>query len=46
MVKLALERGWKVQAVTASDPKEFQGINTKEELEAAEEVITQRMRQS
>ncbi len=43
LVKLAVERGWKVQAVIGSDPKEFQGINTKEELEAAEEVIAQRM---
>ena len=42
LVKLAAGRGWKVRAVIGSDPGEFQGINTKEELEAAEEVIAQR----
>jgi bifunctional UDP-N-acetylglucosamine pyrophosphorylase/glucosamine-1-phosphate N-acetyltransferase len=42
LVKLAAGRGWKVQAVTASDPREFQGINTKEELEAAEKIIAKR----
>jgi len=42
LVKLAVGRGWNVQAVTASDPMEFMGVNTDEELEAAEEVIAQR----
>ena len=42
MVKLALERGWKVQAVVASDPTEFQGVNTQGDLAAVEKVITQR----
>ena len=42
MVRLALERGWKVQAVAGSDPIEFMGVNTKEELEAAARVIAQR----
>jgi bifunctional UDP-N-acetylglucosamine pyrophosphorylase/glucosamine-1-phosphate N-acetyltransferase len=45
LVQLAVGRGWKVQAVTASDPRQFQGINTKEELEAVERVIAQRMEQ-
>jgi bifunctional N-acetylglucosamine-1-phosphate-uridyltransferase/glucosamine-1-phosphate-acetyltransferase GlmU-like protein len=31
-----------VQAVTASDPMEFMGVNTEEELEAAEKIIAQR----
>ncbi len=44
-LQLAVERGWKVQAVVASDPAEFQGVNTNEELEAAERVIAQRMGQ-
>jgi len=43
MVKLAVERGWKVQAIAGSDPTEFLGVNTNEELEAAERVIAQRM---
>jgi len=42
LVQLAAGRGWKVRAVTGSDPKEFQGINTKEELEAAEKIIAKR----
>ena len=42
LVQMAVGRGWNVQAVTASDPMEFMGVNTDEELEAAEEVITQR----
>jgi hypothetical protein len=33
-----------VQAVAASEPIEFLGVNTDEELEVAEKVITQRMR--
>jgi bifunctional N-acetylglucosamine-1-phosphate-uridyltransferase/glucosamine-1-phosphate-acetyltransferase GlmU-like protein len=43
MVKLAVERGWKVQAIAGSDPTEFLGVNTNEELAAAERVIAQRM---
>jgi bifunctional UDP-N-acetylglucosamine pyrophosphorylase/glucosamine-1-phosphate N-acetyltransferase len=46
LVKLAAGRGWNVQAVAASEPIEFLGVNTDEELEVAEKVITQRMRQS
>ena len=42
LVQMAVGRGWNVQAVTASDPMEFMGVNTDEELEAAEEVIAQR----
>jgi bifunctional UDP-N-acetylglucosamine pyrophosphorylase/glucosamine-1-phosphate N-acetyltransferase len=45
MVKLAVERGWKVQAMAGSDPTEFLGVNTNEELAAAERVIAQRMEQ-
>jgi bifunctional UDP-N-acetylglucosamine pyrophosphorylase/glucosamine-1-phosphate N-acetyltransferase len=44
VVKVALERGWKVQAVAGSDPIEFQGVNTNEELAAAERVIAGRHR--
>jgi bifunctional UDP-N-acetylglucosamine pyrophosphorylase/glucosamine-1-phosphate N-acetyltransferase len=43
MVKLAVERGWKVQAMAGSDPTEFLGVNTNEELAAAERVIAERM---
>jgi bifunctional UDP-N-acetylglucosamine pyrophosphorylase/glucosamine-1-phosphate N-acetyltransferase len=43
MVQKAAEKDWKVQAVPASDPQEFMGVNTKEELEAAEAVIAQRL---
>ena len=46
VVKLAIELGYKVQAVAASDPIEFLGVNTKEELAAAERVIARRMGQS
>ena len=46
VVKLAIELGYRVQAVAASDPIEFLGVNTKEELAAAERVIAQRMGQS
>ena len=42
VVKLAVELGYRVQAVAASDPIEFLGVNTKEELETAERVIAQR----
>ena len=42
VVKVAVERGWKVQAVAGSDPKEFLGVNTNEELAAAERIISQR----
>ncbi|MCG6916218.1 MAG: NTP transferase domain-containing protein [Deltaproteobacteria bacterium] len=44
MVKLAVERGWKVQALAGSDPSEFMGVNTEEELAAAERVIAGRHR--
>lgn len=44
MVKLAVERGWKVQALAGSDPTEFLGVNTNEELEEAERVIAGRHR--
>jgi bifunctional UDP-N-acetylglucosamine pyrophosphorylase/glucosamine-1-phosphate N-acetyltransferase len=43
MVKLAVEHGWEVRAVASSDPTEFLGVNTEEELAAAERVIAQRM---
>jgi bifunctional UDP-N-acetylglucosamine pyrophosphorylase/glucosamine-1-phosphate N-acetyltransferase len=43
LVQRAKEAGWKVQALAASDPTEFQGVNSKEELEAAERAIAQRM---
>jgi bifunctional N-acetylglucosamine-1-phosphate-uridyltransferase/glucosamine-1-phosphate-acetyltransferase GlmU-like protein len=39
---MAAGRGWNVQAVIASDPIEFMGVNTEEELEAAEKVIAER----
>ena len=42
LVQKAVERGWKVEAVTATDSKEFLGVNTKEELEAAERIIALR----
>jgi bifunctional UDP-N-acetylglucosamine pyrophosphorylase/glucosamine-1-phosphate N-acetyltransferase len=42
LVQIAAGRGWNVQAVTASDPMEFLGVNTEAELEAAEEIIVQR----
>ena len=42
LVQMSAGRGWNVQAVTASSPIEFLGVNTEEELEAAEEVIAQR----
>jgi bifunctional UDP-N-acetylglucosamine pyrophosphorylase/glucosamine-1-phosphate N-acetyltransferase len=45
LVQKTIERGWKVQAVAAADPREVLGVNTKEELEAAEEVIAQRVEQ-
>ncbi|MGD8504603.1 MAG: NTP transferase domain-containing protein [Syntrophobacterales bacterium] len=45
LVQMSAKRGWNVQAVTASDPIEFLGVNTNEELEAAERVIAQRMEQ-
>ena len=43
MVKLAVESGWKVQALAGSEPTEFLGVNTNEELAEAERVIAQRM---
>jgi bifunctional UDP-N-acetylglucosamine pyrophosphorylase/glucosamine-1-phosphate N-acetyltransferase len=46
MVKLAVESGWKVQTIVCSDPTEFQGVNTEEELAAAERVIEQRLTQT
>jgi bifunctional UDP-N-acetylglucosamine pyrophosphorylase/glucosamine-1-phosphate N-acetyltransferase len=46
MVKLAVERGWEVQAVAGSDPGEFLGVNTEEELEEAERVIAQLLSQT
>jgi bifunctional UDP-N-acetylglucosamine pyrophosphorylase/glucosamine-1-phosphate N-acetyltransferase len=42
MIGLAVERGWKVQAVAGSDPKEFMGVNTEEELKVAERIISER----
>jgi len=44
VVKLAVERGCKVQALAGSDPTEFLGVNTNEELVAAERVIAGRHR--
>jgi bifunctional UDP-N-acetylglucosamine pyrophosphorylase/glucosamine-1-phosphate N-acetyltransferase len=43
LVQLAVERGWRVQAVAGSDPREFMGVNTEEELKAAARVIAQRL---
>ena len=45
LVQMSAGRGWNVQAVTASDPLEFLGVNTEEELAAAERVIAQRKEQ-
>jgi len=42
LVEKAVEAGWKVQSIAASNPKEFQGVNSKEELAMAERVIAQR----
>jgi bifunctional UDP-N-acetylglucosamine pyrophosphorylase/glucosamine-1-phosphate N-acetyltransferase len=42
LVQMSAGRGWNVQAVTASDPLEFLGVNTNEELKVAEEIIAQR----
>ena len=42
LVQKAVERGLKVEAVKAADSKEFFGVNTKEELAAAETIIAQR----
>jgi UDP-N-acetylglucosamine diphosphorylase/glucosamine-1-phosphate N-acetyltransferase len=42
VVQLAVEGRWKVQAMVASDPLEFLGVNTNGELETAEEIIVQR----
>ena len=42
LVRMAAERGRRVQAVTASNPIEFLGINTKQELATAEKIIAQR----
>jgi bifunctional UDP-N-acetylglucosamine pyrophosphorylase/glucosamine-1-phosphate N-acetyltransferase len=46
MIKLAVELGWKVQAVAGSDPTEFMGVNTEEELKAAARVIEHRLSQT
>ncbi len=46
LVQMSAGRGWNVQAVTASDPLEFLGVNTNEELEAAERVIAHRLSQA
>jgi bifunctional UDP-N-acetylglucosamine pyrophosphorylase/glucosamine-1-phosphate N-acetyltransferase len=46
VVKLAVQRGWKVKGVLGSDPREFMGVNTNEELAAAEKVIAQRLSQT
>jgi bifunctional UDP-N-acetylglucosamine pyrophosphorylase/glucosamine-1-phosphate N-acetyltransferase len=42
LVQMSAAEGWRVQAVTASDPIEFLGVNTEEELAAAERVIAER----
>jgi bifunctional UDP-N-acetylglucosamine pyrophosphorylase/glucosamine-1-phosphate N-acetyltransferase len=42
LVQIAVERGWQVEAVKASDAGEFLGVNTQEELAAAETIIAQR----
>ncbi|MFP3870729.1 MAG: NTP transferase domain-containing protein [Syntrophobacteria bacterium] len=44
MVQRAVEQGWRVQAVVASNFQEFLGVNTREELAAATEVISKRSR--
>ena len=41
LVQKAVDRGLKVKAVTAADPTEFLGVNTKDELAAAERIIVQ-----
>ncbi len=41
LVQKAVERGLKVKAFTAADPTEFLGVNTKDELAAAERIIEQ-----
>ncbi len=46
LVQKAVEGGWKVQAVSATEPEEFLGVNTKEELEAAERIIARRLEQN
>ena len=46
MIQLAADRGWRVQAVTGSDATEFMGVNTKEELEIAERIISLRLSQT
>ena len=43
MIQLAAKGGWKVQAVAGSNPTEFMGVNTKEELQEAARVIAQRL---
>jgi bifunctional UDP-N-acetylglucosamine pyrophosphorylase/glucosamine-1-phosphate N-acetyltransferase len=43
LVQTAVQRDWMVQAVTAADPEEFLGVNTQEELAAAETTITRRI---
>ena len=45
LVEKAVGVGWIVKGIAASDPTEFQGVNSKEELEAAERVILQRLSQ-
>jgi bifunctional UDP-N-acetylglucosamine pyrophosphorylase/glucosamine-1-phosphate N-acetyltransferase len=43
LVQTAVQGGWVVQAVTAADSGEFLGVNTQEELAAAETIITRRL---
>jgi len=44
LVHKAVEQGWRVETVTAGDPREFLGVNTPEELAAAAAVISRRLR--
>jgi bifunctional UDP-N-acetylglucosamine pyrophosphorylase/glucosamine-1-phosphate N-acetyltransferase len=44
LVHKAVEQGWKVETVVATDPEEFLGINTRKDLAAAAAVIAARTR--
>ena len=45
LVRKALKRHWRVQAIAAANSHELLGVNTREELEAATRVIVQRYHQ-
>ena len=46
LVHKAVEQGWKVETVVAADPREFLGVNTREELAQAAVIISLRLRHS